>query len=672
MELMMRNPTSANVEQEIDMLLEYIKEYPKSIDNIWMCTIYGYPKMEAHKAYAKRLVEGAKRIRETHVTVSMQISNTIGHGDRHGLSLDFSGLVFEGSPVETLVGHDGKKAGYTFCWRGEYFRKYMKETLKYYMEVQPDCLWIDDDLRPDNHNPVSYACFCDHCIDTFNAQHGSSFTREALVQEFLHGDKKWRKRYIDFIRQGIYDFTYDFAKTVHELSPNTMVCLQNGPRRAYSGFDHTHIFDAIKDATGKAPKFRPGAGAYDDHNPNVLVDKMVDLDYQTSLMPDYVKSVAPEIESLPCQVFGKSPAGNALETSIYFAAGYTDMSYSMLRVGVEDLNWYKRILKLFEEQRPYWEELTKRATDTHQSGLCYFLSRDSWARDIAPDEDMKDLNMLHYKGAQLLLRDAFPITFYKEEKDIYMIHPDMARIMSDAEIQDLMGKCVVTDAETIKILIERGYEFDVKAARVDDLDAFKLREKMVDHPVNPAGFEAWKTTFFTAGKSDAYRLYQPGDNVEVISVYDNTLPLEPYGDDEEYPYGIAGAVIKTVEGGTWGVLGYVPWKGIMPMNKREQMLNLADYISGNKLAARVISPIQAVLLPRENLKGETVQVSLINCTVGHTGEIELLVRRPVAEDFYYMSQTQGRTQLPYRKEGENYIVTIPDMEAWTVGTVFCD
>lgn len=50
MELMMRNPTSANVEQEIDMLLEYIKEYPKSIDNIWMCTIYGYPKMEDRKS----------------------------------------------------------------------------------------------------------------------------------------------------------------------------------------------------------------------------------------------------------------------------------------------------------------------------------------------------------------------------------------------------------------------------------------------------------------------------------------------------------------------------------------------------------------------------------------------------------------------------------------------
>ncbi len=93
---------------------------------------------------------------------------------------------------------------------------------------------------------------------------------------------------------------------------------------------------------------------------------------------------------------------------------------------------------------------------------------------------------------------------------------------------------------------------------------------------------------------------------------------------------------------------------------------------GNKLAARVMAPMQMVLLPRENLKGETVEVSLVNCTIGTTGEFELLVRRPVSEDFYYMSQTSGKVQLSYKKQGEDYIVTVPDMAAWTVGTVFCD
>ena len=28
---------------------------------------------------------------------------------------------------------------------------------------------------------------------------------------------------------------------------------------------------------------RPGAGAYDDHNPNVILDKMIDINYQSSL-----------------------------------------------------------------------------------------------------------------------------------------------------------------------------------------------------------------------------------------------------------------------------------------------------------------------------------------------------------------------------------------------------
>ena len=199
---------------------------------------------------------------------------------------------------------------------------------------------------------------------------------------------------------------------------------------------------------------------------------------------------------------------------------------------------------------------------------------------------------------------------------------------------------------------------------------------------------------------DVYYLYQPGENVEVISVYEQKNPLEPYAEDERYPYGIATAVVKTSEGAAWGVLGYAPWKGIISLNKRDQFLNLADYISGNKLAARVISPVQAVLLPRENSKGETVAVSLINCTIGATGEIELLIRRPASENFRFMSQTQCRNQvqsqkpehcqndiqsqtqcrnqmqsqklLSFKRAGEDYIVTIPNLEAWTVGTVFCD
>ena len=376
MELMQRICwNAATTKEEVDMFLEMIEKYPDACDDVWMCTKYGYPPMDQHKEYAERLVVEAERIRKAHVKVSMQLSNTIGHGDRTGESIDCSGLVYEGSPVERMVGHDGAKAKYVFCWRGKHFKAYIMEQLRYYLTAKPDCFWIDDDLRPDNHNPVSYGCFCENCIAAFNEQYESAFDRAQLVEAFLHGDRVWRKRYIDFIRQGLYEFTYDMARVVQEVSPDTTICIQNGPRAAYSGFDHRHLLDAVKDATGKIPKMRPGAGAYDDHNPNVILDKMIDINYQSSLLPEYVTAVAPEIENLPCLVFGKTPAGTAFETSCYFAAGYTDMSYSMLRYNTEDINWHMQEFQLFSEQRPYWEALAECNIHSRQSGLRFFLSR---------------------------------------------------------------------------------------------------------------------------------------------------------------------------------------------------------------------------------------------------------------------------------------------------------
>ncbi len=671
MELIQRicwNPETTT--EEVDLFLELLEKYPDACDDVWMCTHYGYPPMEAHREYAARLAIEAERIRKTHVTVSMQLSNSIGHGDKTGEGKDCSGLVYEGSRAERLVGYDGVEARFSFCWRGRHYKDYMMEQLRAYMIVRPDHLWIDDDLRPDNHAPVEYGCFCDQCIATFNKQHGSDFDREALVREFLHGDKVWRKRYIDFIREGLYEFTYEMAKVVQETSPNTLVCIQNGPRRAYSGFDHRHLLDAIKDATGKEPGFRPGAGAYDDHNPNVILEKMVDLNYQKALLPEYVTSVMPEIENIPCIVFGKSPAGTAFETSCYFAAGYTDMSYSMIRYYIEDAKWHMREFKLFSEQRAYWEELTKRAEQSRQSGLRYFLSMDSWAREVSEEGGMEELNELHYNRANLLLRDAIPMTFEKTEEKLFLLHPEMARILSEEEINYLLTKNVITDGETIAVLTERGYDLGMKAERLEDNKALKVREAMLPHPVNPQGFKNWKTTFYTEGKSDVYYMYSSCEQAEVVSVYEATCPLEAYG--EQYPYGIAAAVVPTSKGAKWGVLGYAPWKGIISLHKRNQLLNLADYISGNQLAAKVLTPIQAVLLPRVNEERQTVMVSLINCTIGAAGEVELLIRRPASEVFYYMSQTQEKILLSSRRDGEDYVVTIPDIPAWTVGTVFCD
>ena len=313
----------------IDALIEQIKAHPGCCDEVWLATDYGFPSLEGHAETAAILKEVAEKFRKIGIRVSLQLSNSIGHG-QYMASRDCTGLVYDGSPVEHMVDADGTAAGYCFCWRGENFRKYVLEEIRMYAEaVKPHTLWVDDDLRATNHAPVRHGCFCDACVKAFGDKYGVTLTREEMVR-LINEDLTWRERHIAFLRESLYDFTYAMGEVLHKYSPDSAMGYQYCANGGYTGFGYDFIFDAMLKSTGKVPASRPGGGAYSDTDPNAFFQKAVEISWQNAALPSYVKVKCPEIENLPHVIFGKSSAGTAFETSLYFAAGSTDMSYSMM------------------------------------------------------------------------------------------------------------------------------------------------------------------------------------------------------------------------------------------------------------------------------------------------------------------------------------------------------
>ena len=140
----------------IDALIAEITAHPGCCDEVWLATNYGFPSMEVHRQTAETLREVAEKFRKIGIRVSLQLSNSIGHG-QYMQSQDCTGLIYDGSPVEHMVGPDGTVAEYCFCWNGKHFREYVMEELRAYVTaIQPHTLWVDDDLRATNHAPVSH------------------------------------------------------------------------------------------------------------------------------------------------------------------------------------------------------------------------------------------------------------------------------------------------------------------------------------------------------------------------------------------------------------------------------------------------------------------------------------------------------------------------------------
>ena len=649
-------------------LIEEFKKHPGCVDDVWLSTLYGYPSPADHKKVADNLMVIAEMYREAGISVSLQISNTLGHG-QYMCGIDCSGLVFDGSPVKNMTDGYGVTSEYCFCPRGEYFKDYILKTLEYYTPIKPDILWVDDDFRLPNHAPVDYGCFCDDCIAEFNARYGYSYSRAELTEEILHGDLTVRERFLRFQREGMSELMRGIMEVFHKGSPDTVPGLQHAVPGGYIMGSHDFAFDVMREVTGKDPVSRPGGGFYIDFNPDDVTIKGLEVELQNAALPEYVKKNSPEIENLPHCVFGKSPAGTAMETSYYFMCGASDMSYSSMQ-GVEPVEWYGNMLELFSKQRHYWDKLSEYNSFTRATGIRYFYSKNDWCRRLSESDGFHQLHAYKHIHTRDFLRDGISFTFDRREESVHFLHPAEVTGLTDADVRYLLPQNVITDGETLAILAEMGYNLGVESVRIPTADALPLYDKYSEHRLN-GGEESYKSSFFARGKSECYRMSIKNADAEVLGVYATNVKKAPFTEDAECPYGIAELLLTTEKGGKWVVMGYQPWKGNIPMVRRERLLNIADELGKTPLAARMVSMHQAVVHPRIDGDGRTACVSLLNCTVGKCEGGELLVRNPRSENFVYTSGTVKALALDWTKTDSGYLVKLPAIDAWTGGTVFC-
>ncbi len=662
----------------VDAFIEIVTANPGSCDEVWLATDYGYPGLDTHKAAATYLATAAEKLRKAGIRVSLQLSNSLGHG-QYMSTRDCTGLVYEGSPVENMVGADGTVAGYAFCWYGKHFREYILTSLRDYVEkVQPYCVWVDDDLRAMNHAPVSHGCWCDDCIARFNAKYGSNFTREELVQEVNYGDLIWRERHITFLREGLADFTRAMGNVIHEASPTCRMGYQYGPYGTYTGYGNAFILDAMYETTGYPPCTRPGGGSYNDHSPATFVDKSECLDLSNRMLPDYVEDRRPEIESLPDIVYGKSIGGTCFETSYYLASGNNAMSYAILMNDYEPMSWHGEMLAAFSAHRAYWEKLSAGTKGTKQAGWTLAMPKEGWKYR---NKDLFGYGSQYYSAGKPFRFLGISIAMKDDaaEDEVHLLSFANARAMTDAEIETLLARPVITDAETVKHLCNRGFALPVTA---EGLDCSRLSERFTAHPVNRAAEgRRWSGQF---GRSGGQTLViQDDTKVEWLSEYVGQVPQDtpieeciPMANSGIAKYKrldkCASAIITTPGGGKWAVFAFDMWQRGVSTEKRDQYLEAAAYISGHRQPAEIRTSIQALLQSRINEKGQLTQASITNATVADSGPMVVQITNPVSANVTYMGQYAPETALPLSKTEVDgiYTVTIPNVKAWSVGTLF--
>lgn len=643
-------------EKFIGRFLSMVRDNPGSCDEVWFASLYGYPAIETHRKYAEEILPYAKRIRQAGIRVSLQISNTIGHGE-YISKCDCTGLVYPGSPVKNIIGWDGTATRHSFCWRDSFFRKYILDSIRAYLPIKPAAIYFDDDFRPNHHLPVELGCFCDDCVEAFNREYGSSFTREELARELNDGDGECRRRFIEFTKKGLSDFMAECCEVVHRELPETQIGLQQGSMTGFIGdTGNRYLYETIHRVTGLPALSRPGGGVYTDHDPSAFVKKGNEIERQIRECPDSVVDFRPEIENLPYVAYGKSAAGTCFETTLYLALGANAMSYAMLMEENEEESFYRREFELFSLHRPYWEKLSITNKKSVQAGVNSVFLKGKWAyRSEIPfdyaEPDPAAETVLRYIG--------LPMSYRQKTDGVQILHGSDVNRLSDEAVKELLAQPTITDAEAIEKLTARGCAFDIKVTRINTL---RLSEECADHEINRrVARRVWCGRF--AGQRTGYRIDAQSEKVEVVGRY---LALVKGAEDSG---AIATAIVTTPAGAKWAVFGFDLWNRVVSTSRRDQIFNTVEYIGGRPLPARMIEGFSSLVLPRVYSDGALASVSVVNCTPGESEEYRLRVAAPKGAAARYMTQYGRQAEITVEEGG---IVRMPSLAPWNVGTLFFD
>jgi len=624
-----------------DGLVAQFAKHRAGVDEVWFSTGISFPKMEEHRAAAVRLAKASDDLRRIGILPSLQIQATIGHGDAFVRYADNSGMTWHG-----FVSGNGAVAKGCNCFRAPGFLAYMKEmSALYAAALRPYSAWIDDDVRIVSHGGPGWGCHCEYCLGKFAEKEGKKRTREQLNEE-MTADAALAARWRAFAFEGEAELVRVIAEAVHAASPETRMCQQQ-PGRCFP--EHRLLYEAHHAATGLPVGMRPGAGAYFDHDARAQIGKAYTLALQIDTIGPlpFIDRICPEIESCPRSFSCRTGQGVLLEALESLAQGMNSISALVMDAGFETPEWYgDEILAPLARNAA----MMKRYVEVSEGAARFGYG---FAGD--PPTPLQT--------SSLPLKPLIPGAC-----------SELARIVTTTAAQDavksgkkavarLLSEDLLIDGAAAEILFRAGYGAEIGIVGCSPASG-SLRERFLPVPVND-GFRARETPV-----SGQTLFLKPAPGAVAISEY--------YSDANNKPLnlpGYASVMFETKKGRRRVVFGHHAFTASLSKASGDrvvQLHRLADWASHGKSPVLLETPTRSFVQPRVRKDGTLASVMFVNASIGRTPPVRMRLRGVPADaaKAVWSALDAEDVLLEIVRDGNDAVVTLPSVPAWTGGYVF--
>ena len=137
----------------------------------------------------------------------------------------------------TQVDFNGVESELVVCPMDRNWQEYYLDFYEYLIrEIEPEVIWVEDDFRLHNHEPLEFGgCYCEHHMKAYNQKLGSNYTREELLDRFFRKepDEAVKKAILEVNRKCMVDLAEKIGQKVKALGLGTKIGLMSSSHQMH-------------------------------------------------------------------------------------------------------------------------------------------------------------------------------------------------------------------------------------------------------------------------------------------------------------------------------------------------------------------------------------------------------------------------------------------------------
>lgn len=426
------------------------------------------------------VAEAKKILEDAGITVSLNPWATSHHGDR-GRSLPAD------RKIRPMVSPSGQASRSCASFADPNWLRYITGLYGRFASLGFRVLWIEDDFRYHNHNPITWGGgFEAGVLRRFSAKVGKRrISRSEVVHNILKPGRPhpWRALWMETWREIQLEAAGAIAKSVKAAAPGeSKLGLMSSSEEKHSieGRNFLKLFSALQIEGDVA--HRPSFASYGDAGGRAKSGSILRLDLQRNFRPPDCE-VAPEVENYPFTRWSKSDTQTWAEMCLCAVFGSDALLLDLFPFSGNPPSTEPDIGLLLDRSRPalkWFSGCFSKTMATRGVGLPWREDAQAHVR-TSKGRSLDELDASVRAAANLLNQYGIPIA--ARAQSVNAVFGSLAWSFPDKDLKEMLGRGLLLDGVAASILKERGYGKHIGVKHIEILnreDALYSLERVVN------------------------------------------------------------------------------------------------------------------------------------------------------------------------------------------------